>query len=276
MSFGPFSAGGGPRAAGVSGSGWHNPAVDLKGKTALVTGGARRVGRAIVLTMARAGANVVVNYNTSEPDARRTAADAEALGVQALPVAADVTDYDQVTAMVEAAADRFGRIDVLVNNASTFLADSFPTDDLAVWHRSIDTLVHGPFYCANRVAPVMRAGGGGAIIGIADLSALEPWPGFAGHAVGKGAVISLTRQLALELAPDIRANAVIPGPALRPDDYDDDTYERVAAETLAGRWGTPEEMGRAVRFLAEADYITGEVLTVDGGQRYGHRQGAHG
>lgn len=258
--------------------GWHNPAVDLKGKTALVTGGARRVGRAITLTMARAGANVVVNYNTSESDARRTAADAEALGVQALPVAADVTDYEQVTAMVEAAADRFGSIDVLVNNASTFLFDSFPTDDddLTVWRRSIDTLVHGPFHCANRVAPVMRAGGGGAIIGIADLSALEPWPGFAGHAVGKGAVISLTRQLALELAPDIRANAVIPGPALRPDDYDDGTYQRVADETLVGRWGTPEEMGRAVRFLAESDYITGEILTVDGGQRYGHRQDAHG
>lgn len=256
--------------------GWHNPAVDLKGKTALVTGGARRVGRAITLTMARAGANVVVNYNTSESDARRTAADAEALGVQALPVAADVTDYEQVTAMVEAAADHFGSIDVLVNNASTFLFDSFPTDDLTVWRRSIDTLVHGPFHCANRVAPVMKAGGGGAIIGIADLSALEPWPGFAGHAVGKGAVISLTRQLALELAPDIRANAVIPGPALRPDDYDDGTYQRVADETLVGRWGTPEEMGRAVRFLAESDYITGEILTVDGGQRYGHRQDAHG
>ncbi len=250
--------------------------MDLVGKTALITGGAKRVGRGITLNLARAGANVVINYKSSADEAHRTAADAEALGVQALPVAADVTDYDQAGVMVTAAVDRFGGVDVLVNNASTFLFDAFPTDDLSVWRRSIDTLVHGPFYCANRVAPIMLAGGGGVIIGIADLSALEPWPGFAGHAVGKGAIISLTRQLALELAPTVRANAVIPGPALRPTDYDDDTYQRVADETLVGRWGTPEEMGRAVKFLIESDYITGEVLTVDGGQRYGHRRDSHG
>ena len=250
--------------------------MDLAGRTALVTGGAKRVGRGITLTLARAGANVVINYNTSVDDAHRTAADAEALGVQALPVAADVTDDSQVQAMVLAATDRFGTIDVLVNNASTFAFGAFPTDDLTVWHRSIDTLVHGPFYCANRVAPVMLAGGGGVIVSIGDLSAFEPWPGFAGHAVGKGAIISLTRQLALELAPTIRANAVVPGPALRPADYDDVTYQRVADETLVGRWGTPAEMGQAVQFLIEADYITGEVITVDGGQRYGHRKNAHG
>ena len=250
--------------------------MDLAGRTALVTGGAVRVGRGITLTLARAGANVVINYNTSADEAQQAAAEAEALGVQAVPVQADVTDDGQVQAMVAAAADRFGTIDVLVNNASTFVFGAFPTDDLSVWHRSIDTLVHGPFYCANRVAPVMLAGGGGVIVSIGDLSAFEPWPGFAGHAVGKGAIISLTRQLALELAPTIRANAVVPGPALRPADYDEATYQRVADETLVGRWGTPEEMGRAVQFLVESDYITGEVITVDGGQRYGHRQHAHG
>ena len=250
--------------------------MDLAGRTALVTGGAKRVGRGITLTLARAGANVVINYNSSADEARRTAVDAEALGVQALPVQADVTDDSQVQAMVETAAARFGTIDVLVNNASTFSYGAFPTDDLSIWHRSIDTLVHGPFYCSNRVAPVMLAGGSGVIVSIGDLSAFEPWPGFAGHAVGKGAIISLTRQLALELAPTIRANAVVPGPALRPADYDDDTYQRVADETLVGRWGTPAEMGQAVKFLIEADYITGEIVTVDGGQRYGHRKHAHG
>ena len=250
--------------------------MELEGKTALITGGAKRVGRGITLAFARAGANVVINYNSSSDDAVTTAHEAEALGVKALPLQASVSDYEQVTAMVQAAADRFATIDVLVNNASTFLPDPLPTDDLSVWHKSIDTLVHGPFYCANRVAPVMLENNGGVIIGISDLSALEPWPGFAGHAVGKGAVLSLTRQLALELAPRIRANAVIPGPALRPDDYDDATYQRVADDTLLGRWGTPEEMAQAVLFLVEADYITGEVITVDGGQRFGHRKNAHG
>ena len=117
---------------------------------------------------------------------------------------------------------------------------------------------------------------GGVIIRIGDLSAFEPWPGFAGHAVGKGAVLSLTRQLALALAPRIRANAVVPGPALRPIGYDEATFERVADDTLLGRWGTPEEMAHAVLFLVEADYVTGEVITVDGGQRFGHRKHEHG
>ena len=137
--------------------------MELEGKTALITGGARRVGRGITLAFARAGANVVINYNSSSDDAVTTAHEAEALGVKALPLQASVSDYEQVTAMVQAAADRFGTIDVLVNNASTFLPDPLPTDDLSVWHKSIDTLVHGPFYCANRVAPVMLENNGGVI-----------------------------------------------------------------------------------------------------------------
>lgn len=250
--------------------------MELAGKTVLVTGGGKRVGRGITLALARAGANVVISYNSSHDEAEATAGDALALGVEALVVHADVTDYDQVGAMVVAATDRFGTIDVLVNNASVFVADPLPTKDLKIWHRSIDTLVHGPFYCANQVAPVMLAQGGGVIIGIGDLSALEPWPGFAGHGVGKAAILALTRQLALELAPTVRANAVIPGPALRPHSYDDAKYERTAAKTLLGRWGTPEEVGHAVRFLCEADYITGEIITVDGGQRFGHLKNEHG
>lgn len=250
--------------------------MQLAGRTALITGGAKRVGRAITLALAEAGANVVINYNSSAAEAATTARDAEALGVSALPVKASVSDYDAVAAMVSEAAAAFGTIDVLVNNASSFLPDPLPTDDISVWHKAIDTLVHGPFYCSNLVAPHMLAGNGGVIIGIGDLTAFEPWPGFAGHAVGKGAVISLTRQLALELAPTVRANAVVPGPALRPADYDDETYQRVADDTLLERWGTPEEMAHAVRFLVEADYITGEVIVVDGGQRFGHRKHAHG
>ena len=250
--------------------------MELAGRTALITGGAKRVGRGITLALAEAGANVVINYNTSTDAAQATAREVEALGVAALPVQASVSDYDAVSLMVDAAIAEFGAIDVLVNNASSFLPDPLPTDDMTVWHKSIDTLVHGPFYCANLVAPHMLANGGGVIIGIGDLTAFEPWPGFAGHAVGKGAVISLTRQLALELAPTIRANAVVPGPALRPADYDDETYQRVADDTLLERWGTPEEMAHAVRFLIEADYITGEVIIVDGGQRFGHRKHAHG
>jgi NAD(P)-dependent dehydrogenase (short-subunit alcohol dehydrogenase family) len=248
----------------------------IEGKTALVTGGAKRVGRAITLSLAAAGANVVVNYRTSNIEAEATAAEAEAMGVKALPFQASVSDYQQVQAMVRASERRFGGIDILVNNASTFLKQPFPTDDLAEWHRAVDTLIHGPFYCCNLAAPSMLARGDGAIVSIADLSAFEPWPGFTGHAVGKSALLALTRQLALELAPRVRVNAMVPGPALRPDNYDDAKYERTALKTLLHRWGTPEEMAAAVKFLIESDYITGEVLVVDGGQRYGHRQDEEG
>ncbi len=250
--------------------------MDLDGKTALITGGAHRVGRVMTLTLAAAGANVVINYNSSGDAADSTATEAEALGVAALPVQANVSDYQQVSAMVDAAKTRFGGVDVLVNNASIFIKDKFPTDDLTIWHRSIDTLVHGPFYCSNLVAPSMLERGGGVIVSISDLSALEPWPGFAGHSVGKAAILALTRQLALDLAPTIRANAVIPGPTLRPHDYTDAKYERTAQNTLLGHWGTPEDMANAMKFLVEADYVTGEVLVVDGGQRFGHRQAESG
>lgn len=250
--------------------------MDLHGRTAIITGGGKRVGRGITLALAEAGANVAITYRESIDDARQTAADVADLGVEALLVHCDVTSVESVQAMVAAVVEHFGTIDVLVNNASVFTADPLPTDDYSGWHRAIDTLVHGQFYCSNEVAKVMLAKGGGVIVGIADLSSLEPWPGFAGHAVGKGAILTMTRQLALELAPTIRANAVIPGPALRPHNYDDAKYERVAQNTLLGRWGTPAEMGQAVRFLCEADYITGEFITVDGGQRFGHRRQEHG
>ena len=250
--------------------------MELEAKTALVTGGAKRVGRVISLMLAEAGANVVINYNTSLDEAEATASEVEALGVQALPVAADVGDHTQVESMVEAATHRFGGIDVLVNNASTFISDPFPTTDLTVWQRSIDTLVNGPFYCTNLVAPSMLERGGGVIVSVGDLSAFEAWPGYIGHAVGKSAILAMTRQFALELAPTVRANAIVPGPALRPHDYDDGRYQRTADKTLLGRWGTPEEMAHGVKFLIEADYITGEYIVIDGGQRYGHRKAEAG
>jgi pteridine reductase len=246
--------------------------VELRGKTALVTGGAHRVGRAITLELAAAGANVVINFNQSGDDAEQTARDAEALGVRALSIQADVGDANAVAAMVERATKHFGGVDALVNNAATFIRHKFPTDDLSGWHRSINTLVHGPFYCSNAVAPHMLASGSGSIVNISDLSAFEAWPEFTGHAVGKTAILGLTRQLALELAPRVTVNAVIPGPTIRPESYDEERAASTADSTLLGRWGTPHDIAQATRFLLESNYITGETLTVDGGQRFGHRK----
>jgi NAD(P)-dependent dehydrogenase (short-subunit alcohol dehydrogenase family) len=246
--------------------------MDTKGKTALVTGGAHRVGKAITLALARAGANVVINYHSSAGPAEETAAEARALGVDALPLQADVADLDQVTAMVAAAQERFGAVDILVNAASLWKQTPFPTQDLTDWHRVTDILIDGSFFCANALAPTMLERGEGAIVNIVDLSAWQPWPGFTAHAVGKAALMALTRQLALELAPAVQVNAVAPGPVLPPPGYDEARAARIAAGTLKNRWGRPEDVADAVMFLIQSDYITGEVIVVDGGERFGHNK----
>lgn len=249
--------------------------MDIKGRTALVTGGAIRVGKAITLALAKAGANVVINYNTSSTEADQTVREVEALGVKGLAVQADVSQAAQVQAMVARASQAFGGVDVLVNNASLFQKTPIPTDDFSMWHKVTGILINGTFYCANAVAPYMLEHGG-VIINLIDLSAWEPWPNFAGHSVGKAGLWALTKQLALDLAPKVRVNAVCPGPALPPPDYTPERISRTARKTLLGRWGTPEDMSDAVMYLIGADYVTAEVIVVDAGERYGHRKSEEG
>ena len=246
--------------------------MDPKGKTALVTGGAHRVGKAITLALARAGANVVINYHASAAAAEATAAEVSALGVGALSARADVSDRQQVEAMVARAGERFGSIDILVYSASRFEKTPFPTQDTTAWHRVTDILIHGSFYCATAVAPLMLERGEGTIVNIVDLSAWEPWHNFAAHSVGKAGLMALTRQLALELAPTVRVNAVAPGPVLPPPNYDEAQTARAAQRTLLNRWGVADDVAQAVMYLVQADYVVGEVIIVDGGERFGHRK----
>ncbi|HEY53243.1 MAG TPA: SDR family oxidoreductase [Caldilineae bacterium] len=241
-------------------------------KTALITGGAHRVGKAITLTLARAGANVIINYHSSAQAAEETAVVARALGVEALPIQADIADVKQVEAMVRLAEERLGGVDILVNSASLYWETPFPTDDHSDWRRVTGIGIDGPYFCANAVAPGMLARGEGAIINITDLSAFEPWPNFIAHSVSKAAIMALTRQLALELAPAVRVNAVAPGPVLPPTDYSPERIARTADKTLLGRWGTPEDVAEAVLYFVRADYVTGNVLFIDGGERFGHRK----
>jgi 3-oxoacyl-[acyl-carrier protein] reductase/pteridine reductase len=245
--------------------------MDLQGKVALVTGGAHRVGKAITLRLAAAGAHVIVNYNASAGPAEATVAEARALGVDALAVQCDVADYAAVQQMTETIRTTFGGVDVIVNSASYFGKTPFPTSDPAViemWHRVTRILLDGTFYVCNGLAPTMLARGGGAIVNIVDLSAWTPWPNFLAHSAGKAGLLAMTRQLALELAPTIRVNAVAPGPVLPPPDYTEEQTAAGAQGTLLKRWGTPEDVAQAVQYLLEADYVTGDVIVVDGGERY--------
>ena len=246
--------------------------MEIAGKVALVTGGAHRVGKAITMMLAKAGAHVVVNYYSASTEAEQTVAEAQALGVHARAIQCDVAEWTEVQSMADAIIEEFGGVDIIVNSASLFDKMPFPTDDLSTWHRVTAVSIDGPFYVCNALAPSMLARGGGSIVNIVDLSAWEPWVNFTAHSVSKAALLAFTKQLALELAPTIRANAVAPGPVLPPPNYDEKQAEKTARRTLLGRWGTPEDVAFAVRYLLEAEYVTAAVLTVDGGERYGHRK----
>ncbi len=231
-----------------------------------------RVGKAITLALARAGANVVVHYHSSAVEADETAVEARTLGVKALPLRADVSDSAQVRRLAQEVEEHFGAVDILVNSASHFRTTPIPTDDFSAWKQVTSVLIDAPFYCANVFFPGMIRRGAGAIVNIVDLSAWEPWPNFAAHSVGKAALLALTRQLALEFAPHVRVNAVAPGPVLPPPNYSAEKVARTAARTLLERWGTPEDVASAVLFLVQADYITGDTITVDGGERLAGRK----
>jgi 3-oxoacyl-[acyl-carrier protein] reductase/pteridine reductase len=247
--------------------------MEIRGKVALVTGGAIRVGKAITLALAGAGANVVVNYNTSAGEAQATVAEAEALGVHGLAVQCDVSNLAAVQAMVRQVTDRFGGVDILVNAASLFGKIQVPSTDLEkdleTWHKVTRISIDGAFYVSTLLAPGMLARGGGAIVNIVDLSVWNPWPGFTAHAVGKAGLMALTQQLALELAPTVRVNAVAPGPILPPPGRSEAQKATIVGRTLLERWGSPNDVGHAVRFLVEADYVTGETIYVDGGEHFG-------
>lgn len=246
--------------------------MNIVGKTALVTGGAHRVGKAITMMLAQQGANVVVNYHSSAAAAQQTIAEAKALGVEAMAIQGDVSVLDDVQRMVHLVQERFGGVDILVNSADLFGKHPFPTDDYTVWHRVTNVTIHGAFYVSNEISPLMLARGSGVIVNIVDLSAWLPWPNFTAHSVAKAALLAMTKQMALELAPRVRVNAVAPGPVLPSPDYDDATLARIANRTLLNRWGAAEDVAAAVKYLIEADYVTAEVIRVDGGELYGQRK----
>ncbi len=244
--------------------------MELAGRVALVTGGAHRVGRAIALALAGAGANVAVAFHRSEDKAAETVEELKRCNVDSEAFRADLAKPAEAAGLAEAVTGRLGPIDALVNSASWFAPDEFPTDDTGTWYQTLDVVVHGPFHLTNAVAPSMLDRGGGAIVNIVDLSAWQPWPGRAAHSVAKAALLALTRQLAVELAPTVRCNAVALGPTIPPARFGPDQVERLRRRTLLGRWSGGTEAGRAVRYLLETDAVTGECLTVDAGEQYGH------
>lgn len=241
--------------------------MELQGRTAVVTGSAVRIGREICLTLARRRANVVVNYRSSASAAAQLVQEMTSLGTGALAVQGDVSRAGDVAALSREARGAFGRVDVLVNNASIYPRTPLATLTEQQWDESIAVNLKGPFLCCLEFGRRMAAGDGGVIINLADWAAYRPYTDYLPYLTAKGGIITMTRAFARELAPNVRVNAVAPGPIAVPADLAPEEIEEARAGTLVGRWGAPADIANAVAFLIEgSDFITGALLAVDGGR----------
>ncbi|MFQ5667047.1 MAG: SDR family NAD(P)-dependent oxidoreductase [Candidatus Binatia bacterium] len=240
--------------------------MDLAHTAVVVTGGARRLGAAITLGFAQAGADVVINYRTAAAAAQATAARARQAGVRSVTAPGDVARAADVGRLLATTLAEFGRVDVLVANAGAFRRTPIATLTEADWDEMLNNNLRAAFLCAHRFGLHMQAHAGGVIILLADVAGFRPWKDYLPYSVAKAGVVALTRGLAKELAPAVRVNAVAPGPVLFPDDFDPQARQREAARTLLQREGRPEDVVAAVLELARNEYTTGVVLPVDGGR----------
>ena len=240
--------------------------MNISGKIALVTGGAKRVGKAIVEALAARGCHLVVHYHRSQTQAEETVRQLQAAGHRSIALQADITKEDEVEAMIEAAISHFGRIDILVNNAALFYRTPVETLSIEDWERVMDVNLTGTFLCAHKIGLRMREWGWGHIINIADVAGLRPWADYIPYSVSKACVLTFTQGLAMELAPQVMVNAVIPGPVLFQEDTPDSVQQREIDKTLVKRAGSPEDVAQVVVFVAESDYSTGSSFHVDGGR----------
>lgn len=240
-------------------------AMELQQKVALVTGGAQRLGRAITLALGAAGMRVVLHYHRSAA-AQATLAELAARGVEARAVGGDLAAVTEAARVVDEAVAQWGRLDLLVCSAG--LWERTPLEDAteAQWEQLFAVNVRSVFFMAQRAAPQLRSAHG-SIVAIADALIERGWKDYTPYLASKAALAMTIKNLARDLAPDVRVNAVAPGPVLLPDDWSAEQRARAARGTLLGRVGTPEDVAEAVLYLARADYITGVVLPVDGGMR---------
>jgi pteridine reductase len=242
----------------------------MQGKAILVTGGARRVGAAICRELHAYGANLVVHYRSSGLDAQALQEELNRLrpGSVAL-VQADLLDTGRLPALVKESASRFGRLDALVNNASSFFPTPLGEITETMWDDLIGTNLKAPQFLSQAAAPLLRKQRG-CIVNIVDIHSEWPLKGYVVYNAAKGGLATLTRSLALELGPDIRVNGVSPGPILWPEEgewKEEAARQHIIGRTVLKRTGEPEDIARTVSFLiTDAPYITGQIINVDGGR----------
>ena len=237
----------------------------FRGKIALVTGGARRVGKAIAYALAWRGADIALHYGASADEAQVTAQELRELDVRVELFAADLLDPAAPGALLDRVVESMGGLDVLVNSAAMMLRTPMGQVTVDDWERMFALNVRAPFFLAQAAAPRL-AERAGCVVNICDLAAYETWPAYVPHGITKAALVQATRALARTLAPGVRVNGVAPGAVLLPDEWDEATARRLADTTPLKRVGSAEDVAEAVAYLCGAEYVTGEVLIVDGGR----------
>ena len=240
--------------------------MELKGKVALVTGGGRRVGRALALALGQQGATVAVHYNESDDGAREVVAEIEKAGGRAKSFDADLMEGGVLCELlIQQVTRALGGLDVLVNSAAIMRRTPFGETTAESFDEILALNLRAPFLLSQAAAPHLKRVKG-CVVNIADLAAFETWPGYIPHGISKSGIVYLTKALARVLAPEVRVNAIAPGTVLLPDDWSDREAERLDATTPLKRDGSPQDVVEAMLFLLGADYITGETIIVDGGR----------
>jgi NAD(P)-dependent dehydrogenase (short-subunit alcohol dehydrogenase family) len=243
--------------------------MKLAGKTALVTGSAHRVGKAIALALAREGADMVVHYGGSDTAARQTAAEIEALGRRALVAQADMSQWSQALALGHRALEHFGKIDILVNSASSFVNADYLSTTEAQFDAAMDVNCKGPFALSQVIGKAMVEGEGGNIINIVDEGAFYPSRTYTAHGLSKAALLALTHSQVLALGPKVRVNAICPGPILKPPGYPEERWQALRAMNPLHELGSPEQVSEVVLFLITGpQFINGDVVMLDGGRMW--------
>jgi len=238
--------------------------LPLQGSVALVTGAGKRLGRAVALHLAEQGADLVIHYRNSQPEAQEAVRQIEKLGRRATAIGADLSQVSEIKRLFDEAGKHFGRLDVLVNSAANFLPASMVSTTEEIWDLALDTNVRAPFFCAQAAAPWLRRSEG-VIINFADTGGLLGWTGYIPHSISKAGVIMLTKVLAKALAPEVRVNAIAPGTITMEGDPPEWKADFIKLAPL-GRTGEPSDITASVLFLIESKFITGQVLVVDGGR----------
>jgi NAD(P)-dependent dehydrogenase (short-subunit alcohol dehydrogenase family) len=240
-------------------------------KTVLVTGGAKRLGRAIALHLGAAGWSVAVHYNVSQGDAEETVAALHAKGVHAAALNADLSMEEDSQRLIARANKAVGPLTALVNNASVFESDTIATLTRESWDKHMETNLRAPIVLAQNFAEQLPDGAEGAIVNLLDQRLLKPTPQFLSYGVSKAGLHWLTVTLAQALAPRIRVNAVAPGPTLRNARQSEAHFKKQQASTILGRGATPEDVAAATHYLIESRAVTGQMIAVDGGQHLAWR-----